>query len=53
MEGSDEQHYDIEIGNKLINVGWIRNRANKNEFQLTGHAHKERQEEVIKTKDVA
>lgn len=52
MEGSDEQHYDIEIGNKLINVGWIRNRANKNEFQLTGHAHKERQEEVIKTKEI-
>ena len=38
--------------NKLINVGWIRNRANKNEFQLTGHAHKERQEEVIKTKEI-
>ena len=27
--------------NKLINVGWIRNGANKNEFQLTGHAHKD------------
>jgi hypothetical protein len=37
----------------IISVAWIRERANKNEFQLTGHAHKERQEEVIKTKDVA
>ncbi len=35
-----------------ISVGWIRERANKNEFQLTGHAHEERQEEVIKTKEI-
>jgi hypothetical protein len=36
----------------IISVAWIRERANKNEFQLTGHAHKERQEEVIKTKEI-
>jgi hypothetical protein len=52
MEGSDEQPYDVEIGGKSISAGWIRERANKNEFQLTGHAHKERQEEVIKTKEI-
>ena len=33
-------------------VRFIQERANKNEFQLTGHAHKERQEDVI-NKDVA
>lgn len=33
-------------------VGWIRERANKKEFQLTGHAHKERQEEIIETKEI-
>jgi hypothetical protein len=44
--------FDIEIGDKSIGIGWIRKRANKNEFQLTGHAHKERQEEVIKTKEI-
>ena len=36
-----------------IKVDWIRERANTSEFQLTGHAHKERQEEIIETKDVA
>jgi hypothetical protein len=53
MEGSDEPPYDIEIGDKSISVSWIRERANKKKFQLTGHAHKERQEEVIETIDVA
>ncbi len=43
---------DIEIGDKSISIGWIRERAAKNEFQLTGHAHKERQEEIIKTKEI-
>ena len=53
MEGSDELPYDIEIRDKSISVGWIRERANKKKFQLTGHAHKERQEEVIETRDVS
>ena len=53
MEGGDDQQpYDTEIDAKSISIGWIRERANKNEFQLTGHAHKERQEDVI-NKDVA
>jgi hypothetical protein len=43
-----EEEREIEIDDKLISIEWIRKRANKNEFQLTGHAHKERQEEVIK-----
>ena len=40
------------IEDKLIGVGWIRERVDRNEFQLTGHAHKERQEEVIKTEEI-
>lgn len=52
MGDSDAQPYDIETGGKSISVAWIRERANKNELQLTGHAHKERQEEFIKTKEV-
>jgi len=52
MEGNDEQAYGIEISDKPISVGWIRERANKREFQLTGHAHKERQEETIKAKEI-
>ena len=52
MEGGDEQAYGMKIGDKSISVGWIRDRANKNEFQLTGHAHKERQEETIKAKEI-
>ena len=41
-----------EIGDNSIRVGWIRERANKKEFQLTGHAHKERQEEAIKAEEI-
>lgn len=52
MEGNDEQAYGIEISDKSISVGWIRERANKREFQFTGHAHKERQEETIKAKEI-
>ena len=47
-----EEEREIEIDDKLISIEWIRKRANKKEFQLTGHAHKERQEEVIKTKEI-
>lgn len=52
VEGSDEQHYDIKVTDKSISVGWIRERADKNEFQLTGHTHKERQEETIIAKEI-
>jgi len=52
MECNDERPYDTGIDDKLIRVDWIHERANKNEFQLTGHAHKERQEEVIKTEEI-
>lgn len=52
MEGSEEQPYEMGISGKSISVAWIQERANKNEFQLTGHAHKERQEEFIKTKEI-
>ena len=53
MEGGDDQQpYDTEIDDKLIRVGWIHERANKTEFQLTGHAHKERQEDVIKVEEI-
>jgi len=47
-----EEEREVEIDNKLNSVEWIRKRATKKEFQLTGHAHKERQEEVIKTKEI-
>lgn len=35
-----------------IEVGWIQERACRNEFQLTEHAHKERQEENIETGEI-
>jgi len=44
-----EEEREVEIDDKLNSVEWIRKRATKKEFQLTEHAHKERQEEVIKT----
>ena len=52
VEGSDEQPCDIKINDKSISVAWIWERADKNEFQLTGYAHKGRQEEAIKVKDI-
>jgi len=33
--------YEIGIGGKSVSVAWIQERANKNEFLLTGHADKE------------
>ena len=52
MGDSKGQPYGIGIGGKSVSVVWIQERANKNEFLLTGHAHKERQEEFIKTKEI-
>ena len=53
MGGGDDHHpYDTEIDGISIRVGWIQERANKNEFQLTGHAHKERQEDAIKAEEI-
>ena len=52
IDGGDVQPHNMEISDKSITIGWIREKATENEFQLTGHAHKERQEEVIKTKEI-
>ena len=52
MKGGDEQPHGMETNDGSISIGWIRERAAKKEFQLTGHAHKERQEEAIKAKDI-
>ena len=35
-----------------IEIDWIQERAHRNEFQLTEHAHKERQEENIGTREI-
>jgi len=35
-----------------IDVEWIKEKAKKNEFELSGHAHKERQEETINTWEI-
>ena len=35
-----------------IDVEWIKEKAKKNEFELSGHAHKERQEETISTWEI-
>ena len=53
ISGCNSVYYDIKITDKPISVGWIRERADKNEFQLTGHAHKERQEGTIKAKEIS
>lgn len=36
----------------VIQPDWIKEKTRKNEFQLSGHAHKERQEEVIHTWEI-
>lgn len=36
----------------VLNAEWIKQKATKNEFQLSGHAHKERQEEAINTWEI-
>ena len=36
----------------VIHVDWIKEKARENEFQLSGHAHKERQEETIHTWEI-
>jgi len=35
-----------------IDVEWIKEKARKNEFELSGYAHKERQEETISTWEI-
>ena len=35
-----------------IDVEWIKEKAKRNEFELSGHAHKERQEETISTWEI-
>lgn len=35
-----------------IDVEWVKEKARNNEFQLSGHAHKERQEETINTWEI-
>ena len=35
-----------------MDAEWIKERARRNEFQLSGHAHKERQEEAINTWEI-
>ncbi|MFP3975777.1 MAG: DUF4258 domain-containing protein [Dehalococcoidia bacterium] len=35
-----------------MNVNWIQDKTAKNEFQLTGHAHEERQEESIELREI-
>jgi hypothetical protein len=36
----------------VIHADWIKEKARENEFQLSGHAHKERQEEIIHTGEI-
>ena len=36
----------------VIHADWIKVKARENEFQLSGHAHKERQEETIHTWEI-
>ena len=50
--GDDHYPYGTGIDDISIRVGWIREKANRNEFQLTGHAHKERQEGAIKAEEI-
>jgi hypothetical protein len=35
-----------------MDAEWIKERARRNEFQLSGHAHRERQEEAINTWEI-
>ena len=37
---------------ETIPIDWIIERVRRNEFQLSGHAHKERQEEAIYTLEI-
>jgi hypothetical protein len=36
----------------VIHADWVKEKARENEFQLSGHAHKERQEEAIHTWEI-